>query len=229
MAKILIVEDDANLADTVAQYLTGEHHLVEVTHGGDDAQHLMRISTFEVVILDLGLPDKNGLEVLKEYRGAGGTARVLILTGKGKIDEKEQGFDAGADDYLTKPFHVKELAARVRALLRRPAEMQQDVLQVAGLELNTKNYKVTNQGNELQLTPREFSLLEFLMRYPNQVFNAETLLARVWQSDSEASPDTIKVYINRLRTKLGGDSPASIKTVFGVGYKLEVPAGNSKA
>lgn len=221
MAKILLVEDDSNLADNVAQYLGAEHHLVETTSCGEDAQHLMRLSTYEIVILDLGLPDKNGLDVLRQYRSSGGTARVLILTGRDKIDEKEKGFDAGADDYLTKPFHVKELAARVRALLRRPGDLTQDVLKAGELSLNTKTYKVTLSGEDLKLTPREFALLEFFMRYPNQVFNAETILTRVWQSDSEASPDTIKVYINRLRTKLGESSDAQIKTVFGVGYKLD--------
>ncbi|HEY9788105.1 MAG TPA: response regulator transcription factor [Candidatus Obscuribacterales bacterium] len=222
MAKILLVEDDTNLADSVVQYLKAEHHVVETTESGEDALQLMKTSAYDVVILDIGLPDKTGIEVLTEYRNSRGGARVLILTGKDKIEEKEQGFDAGADDYLTKPFHIKELAARVRALLRRPAEVSADVIRLKNLELNPRTFCVTVGGTDIQLTRREMSLLEFFMRYPNQVFSSESLLTRVWQSDADVGPDTIKTYINRLRTKLGDNSAeVGIKTVHGVGYMLE--------
>ncbi len=222
MAKVLIVEDDSNLADSVIEYLRAENHVVEAVTGGEDARHYLSVSSYDVIVLDLGLPDLDGLEVLKHYRSKGGSGRVLILTGRGKLEEKEAGLDAGADDYLTKPFHVKELAARVRALLRRSTEVSDDVLRAGNLELNTKNFKFLKDGVEVTMTRREFSLLEFFMRHPDEVFSADALIARVWQSESEASSDTIKVYVNRLRGKFGKDSSVAIKTVYGVGYKLEV-------
>ncbi|HEY9787308.1 MAG TPA: response regulator transcription factor [Candidatus Obscuribacterales bacterium] len=222
MAKVLIVEDDTELADTISRYLQLENHTVEMVARGGDASHYLSVSEYDVIVLDLGLPDKDGIDVLREYRNKGGNGRVLILTGRGKIEQKERGLDSGADDYLTKPFHVKELCARVRALLRRGGDVSSNILKVAGLEMNTSTFSLTKSGTEVPLTRREFALLEFLMRHPEQVFSAEAILTRVWQSDSEASPDTIKVYINRLRSKLGEDSQACIKTVYGVGYKLEV-------
>ncbi|MBA3858067.1 MAG: DNA-binding response regulator [Cyanobacteria bacterium PR.3.49] len=224
MAKLLVVEDDSNLADSVVDMLKSENHMVEFTPNGMDAANLLAVSAYDLIVLDLGLPDKDGIEVLKEYRGRGGRGKVLILTGRGKIEEKEQGLDLGADDYLTKPFHVKELAARVRALLRRPEGVVAEVLRTATFELNAKTFTFTKGGVEVPLTKREFTLLEFLMRHPNQVFSSEAIIARVWQSDSEASADTVKVYINRLRNKLGDNLDAEIKTVYGVGYKLEVAA-----
>lgn len=225
MSKLLIVEDDVNLVNMVAEYLRSEHHVVEAVHDGEIALDLLRTYVYELVILDLGLPDISGLTVLKQYRGMGGTAKVLILTGKDKIEEKEIGLDSGADDYLTKPFHVKELMARVRALLRRPVQTLSDELKAANVTLYPRDHKVMKDGVELNLSPREFALLEFFMRYPNQLFNADALLDRVWKSDSEASPDTVKVAINRLRSKIGTDANSPVITnIFGVGYKLDLPS-----
>lgn len=221
MAKLLVVEDDSNLADSVCEMLKAENHTVEHAPNGAEASTLLAISAYELIVLDLGLPDKDGVEILKDYRNRGGEGKVIILTGRGKIEEKELGLDSGADDYLTKPFHVKELAARVRALLRRPEGIHGDVLKTADYEMNAKTFTFTKNGNEIALTKREFALLEFLMRHPNQVFSAEAIIARVWQSDTEASTDAVKVYVNRLRNKLGNNLNAEIKTVYGVGYKLE--------
>lgn len=227
MSKLLLVEDDVNLVTMVAEFLRSEHHVVEVVHDGELARDLLKTYVYELVILDLGLPDISGLTVLKDYRSRGGSAKILILTGKDKIEEKEEGLDAGADDYLTKPFHVRELLARVRALLRRPEQALSDQLKAASLILYPRDHKVEKNGKQLNLSPREFALLEFFMRHPNQLFNADALLDRVWQSDSEASADTIKVTINRLRSKIGTDSHSPvITTVFGVGYKLDLPAEN---
>lgn len=221
MAKLLIVEDDFNLADSVTELLKGEGHMVEHAASGADALTLLAVSEYDLIVLDLGLPDKDGVDILKTYRHRGGEGKVIILTGRGKIEEKELGLDSGADDYLTKPFHVKELAARVRALLRRPEGVQANVLKAADYELNAKTFTFTKDGVEIPLTKREFALLEFLMRHPNQVFSAEAIIARVWQSDTEASTDAVKVYVNRLRNKLGDKLQAEIKTVYGVGYKFE--------
>ncbi len=224
MAKLLVVEDDSNLADSVVDMLKSENHTVEHAPNGADAANLLAVSAYDAIVLDLGLPDKDGIEVLREYRGRGGKGKILILTGRGKVEEKELGLDLGADDYLTKPFHVKELAARMRALLRRPENVVTEVLKTATFELNAKTFTFTKSGVEVPLTKREFLLLEFLMRHPNQVFSSEAIIARVWQSESEASADTVKVYINRLRNKLGENLDAEIKTVYGVGYKLEIAA-----
>ncbi|MBS1952575.1 MAG: response regulator transcription factor [Cyanobacteria bacterium SZAS-4] len=227
MSKLLLVEDDVNLVTMVAEFLRSEHHVVEVVHDGEMARDLLKTYVYELVILDLGLPDISGLTVLKDYRSRGGSAKILILTGKDKIEEKEEGLDAGADDYLTKPFHVRELLARVRALLRRPEQTFNDELKAASLILYPRDHKVEKNGKPLNLSPREFALLEFFMRHPNQLFNADALLDRVWQSDSEASADTIKVTINRLRSKIGTDSHSPvITTVFGHGYKLDLPTEN---
>lgn len=224
MSKLLIVDDDVNLVDTIAEFLRAEHHVVEAVHDGEMARDLLKTYVYELVILDLGLPDIDGLTVLTGYRSAGGTAKVLILTGKDKIEEKEAGLDAGADDYLTKPFHVKELAARVRALLRRPLQALTDELRAACLIVHPKDHKVFKNGQEVNLSPKEFALLEFFMRYPNQLFSADAILDRVWHSESDVSPDTVKVCINRLRNKIGTDSDSpTITNVFGVGYKLELP------
>lgn len=223
MAKLLLIEDDRNLADSVAKYLRTENHHVEYVANGSEATTLFAISDFEVIVLDLGLPDCDGIELMRSYRSRNGQGKVLILTGRDKVEDKERGLDAGADDYLTKPFHVKELAARVRALLRRPAGVREsDVLRLATLEMSPRTFKLSKAGQDVVLTKREFRFLEFLMRHPDQVFSSETILARVWESESEASVDTIKVFVNRLRGKLGTDSGVTIKTVHGVGYKLEV-------
>lgn len=222
MAKILIVEDDQNLVNMIVDWLEFERHTVEAVGDGNDAMAMLRAYSYDLVILDLTLPGMGGEQVCSEYRSGGGKARILMLTGKGAIEDKEAGFDAGADDYLTKPFHSKELSARVRALLRRSAEVVSETLKAGSLTLNTREFTVTQDGVVLQLAPKEFALLEFFMRHPNQVFSAESLLDRVWQAEGDASIDTVRVCINRLRTKLkADDATACVKTVFGVGYKLE--------
>jgi len=224
MAKILIVEDDLSLASMICDWLRFEHHLVEPVDNGDNALELMRSYTYDVVILDWAIPGLSGIEVCQQFRAMGGTTPILLLTGKGAIEDKEVGFNSGADDYLTKPFQAKELSMRVRALLRRSTAVTSDVLKAGNITLNAKDYRVTKNETQLQLAPREFALLEFFMRHPNEVFSPEALLDRVWASDSEASRDTVRVCITRLRHKLGTDSGTPlIQTVFGVGYKLELP------
>jgi DNA-binding response OmpR family regulator len=226
MAKILLVEDEPDFSTLIGEYLRSEHHVVEAVASGEDALDRLRFYKYDVVILDWMLPKLSGIEVCKAYRSTGGTAPILLLTAKRHVDEKEQGLDAGADDYLTKPFEMKELYARIRALLRRPQVFSGSVLQVGELVLEPGSYKMTRSGAEIALLPKEFALLEFLMRHPNQVFSAEALLDRVWSSDSEASPETIRTYIKRLRKKIDVDGqPSILSTVHGVGYKLEAPQG----
>jgi DNA-binding response OmpR family regulator len=168
------------------------------------------------------LPELSGIELCRQYRSRGGTAPVLMLTGKGTISDKESGFDAGADDYLTKPFHMKELSMRLRALLRRATAFTGDVLRVKDIELEPSNHRATRNGADLNLLPKEFALLEFLMRHPNQVFSAEALLSRVWASETDTTVDAVSTCIKRLRKKIDSeDQPSLIRTVHGVGYKLQ--------
>src|SRR6516162_298730 len=224
MAKVLVVEDEQDLSGPIRDWLTREQHLVELADTGIEAIEKLSVYKFDVIVLDLMIPGITGIEVCKRFRSQGGTTPILMLTAKSAVEEKEAGLDAGADDYLTKPFHLKELSARIRALLRRHTQSTGCELKIGTLCLDILSRKVTMSGKEIHLVPREFSLLEFFMRHPNQVFSAEALLDRVWASDTLASPDTIRTYIKILRKKLGGEGKDSlIRTVHGVGYKLEAP------
>jgi len=222
MAKILIIEDEADLAYPVKDWLMREQHLVEISDNGLDALDKLRVYKFDLIILDWMIPGMSGLEVCKHFRQSGGTTPVLMLTAKSQVIDKETGLDAGADDYLTKPFHLKELAARVRALLRRHMQSSDTVLKAGNVSLDTLARKVTLDGKEIHLVPREYSLLEFFMRHPNQVFSADALIDRIWASDTLACPDTIRTYIKLLRKKLSSEGEDTvIRTIHGVGYKLE--------
>jgi len=224
MAKILLVEDESDISDLITAWLKNDHHTVELAVNGEDATSLLAIYTFDVIILDWMLPGVSGVEVCRRYRNRGGTTPILMLTAKTHVDEKSAGLDAGADDYLTKPFELKELSARIRALLRRPSAFSGTVLKVGPIVMDTSTYKVSRTEEAIQLLPKEFALLEFFMRHPNQVFSAEALLDRVWTSDSEASPETIRTYIKRLRKKIDEEGkPSLLNTVHGVGYKLVEP------
>lgn len=224
MAKILLVEDESDIADMVTAWLAREHHVVEVSTTGEDALDIIKVFPFDVLILDWVLPGISGVDVCRQYRNSGGRAPILMLTAKKDVDEKEAGLDAGADDYLTKPFELKELSARIRALLRRPTPFSGNILKVGCISLDTASHEVTRDGKLIELLPKEFALLAFFMRHPNQVFSADALLDRVWSSDSEASPETIRTYIKRLRKKIDVKGESSmVGTVHGVGYKLVVP------
>jgi DNA-binding response OmpR family regulator len=221
MAKILFLEDEKALADIVLDVLQAHDYMVDHVGLVADAKVRLKVYQYDLVILDVNLPDGNGVDVCREYRSGGGLTPVLMLTGRNKIQEKALGLDAGADDYLTKPFHVDELSARVRALLRRPAAFVGDVLKYEDLELNTGTHRVTKSGTEIQLLPKEFTLLEFLMKHSGQVFSADALIERLWPTDSEASPDAIRIYITRLRNKIDSEGQRSlISTMRGVGYRL---------
>ncbi len=221
MAKIFLLEDEKPLADIVMDLLTSQSHMVDWISLVGDAKVRLKIYPYDLVILDVNLPDGNGLDVCREFRNHGGTTPILMLTGRNRIQEKALGLDAGADDYLTKPFHLDELSARVRALLRRPAAFVGHVLKFADMELNTGTHRVTRAGVEILLLPKEFTLLEFMMRHSGQVFSADALIERLWPTDSEASPDAIRIYIARLRNKIDlKEGPSLISTMRGVGYRL---------
>ncbi|MDP3508675.1 MAG: response regulator transcription factor [Candidatus Melainabacteria bacterium] len=221
MAKILIVEDEADLAELVKNWLVKDHHLVEIADDGLEALIRMETNNYDVVILDIMLPSVNGMEICKRYRKSGGSAGIIMVTAKGHVDDKETGLDSGADDYMTKPFQLKELAARVRAVLRRNHGQAQDVMRFRDLEIDVNEFKVLKGGHEVHLLPKEFRLFEFFLRHPHQVFSAEDILSSVWESDTEALLDTVRGHITRVRKKLDtAGTPSVIATVYGVGYKL---------
>ncbi|MBS2003030.1 MAG: response regulator transcription factor [Candidatus Obscuribacterales bacterium] len=224
MTKILVVEDEHDLSIPIRDWLSREQYLVELVDNGIEALERLKVYKFDAIVLDLMIPGVNGMEVCKRFREEGGSTPILMLTAKNSVEEKEAGLDAGADDYLTKPFHLKELSARIRALLRRHTQPTSRELRVGNLVLDVVARTVHLNGEEIHFVPREFSLLEFFMRHPNQVFSAEAILDRVWASDTLASSDTIRTYIKILRKKLGGEGKESfIRTVHGVGYKIESP------
>lgn len=221
MAKIFLLEDEKPLADIVMDLLTAQNHMVDWVNLVNEAKIRLKIYPYDLVILDVNLPDGNGMDVCRSFRDGGGTTPILMLTGRNKVQEKAMGLDAGADDYLTKPFHMDELSARVRALLRRPAAFAGSILKFDDLELNTGTHRVTKGGSEITLLPKEFALLEFLMRHSGQVFSADALIERLWPTDSDASPDAIRIYITRLRNKIDTKGKQShISTMRGVGYRL---------
>ena len=203
MAKILVADDDVDLAEAIQNWLDGEHHAVELVYDGQEALDRMRLYKYDLAILDWLMPGLPGVQVCGKYREGGGKMPILILTSRAQVEDKEHGLDSGADDYLTKPFELRELSARVRALLRRPPrEVTGNVLKAGHLSLDRQTHEVKRGGEAINLLPKEFALLEFLMRYPNEVFSLETLLNRVWPSDSDSSPDTVRVHLTHLRNKL---------------------------
>ena len=220
MIKVLVVEDDIETATAISEWLTKDGYLVECCYTGRKAIERLSIVAFDVIVLDLILPDIDGADVCLNYRKQHGTARVLVLTGRDTPEDKEFCLYSGADDYITKPANLKELSARVRALMRRTLTMSGRLLEVNDLKLNLDTNKVTRGSSEISLQPQELALLEFFMRHQNRIFNAETLLARVWRGNS--SLETVRTHIKTLRRKIDKPGhPKMIKTVHGIGYSLE--------
>lgn len=222
MTNILIAEDDTALAETTQNWLSMHLHKVDVAHDGLEAWKMLEAGSYDVLILDLDLPKLSGIDILRRLRAAKSTVPVLVLTGKEEIEDKERALDEGADDYVTKPFHPRELSARLRALLRRPPTNENELLSVRNINVDPKLRKVTKGATEVSIQPLEFDLLVFFLRHPNQVFSMEFLLHNVWGSDATVSFEAVYSCIKRLRKKLDSAEEVSIiRTVFGTGYKLE--------
>lgn len=222
MTKILLVEDEKELAMPVENWLIEQGHVVEMVHDGLEALERLKLYSYDVIILDLMLPGMNGLDICRHYRDRGGKGRILMLTARKTVDEKARGLDAGADDYLEKPFHLKELAARIRALLRRPGAISSEIFEVGELRLDSAKHKVWRTTQEIMLSPKEFALLEFFMRHPQTYFSADAIIDRVWRSDTEITPDTIRMHVKSLRRKIDVPGRGSlIHTLHGVGYKID--------
>jgi len=223
MAKILVVEDDIDFALTVEHALENANYTVEMVHDGNSAMEYLRQSQYDIIILDWQLPDMEGIEILSKFRARGGVTPVLMLTGKSQIRDKEIGLDGGADDYLTKPFDSRELVARIRALLRRQTVAPTNSLQAGDLVLDPTKHKLTKAGKDVHLQPRDFALLEFMMRHPDEIFSAEALLTRVWHQDSDASTAGLRAAIVRIRKVIdndGDDEKSLIENVARVGYRI---------
>jgi DNA-binding response OmpR family regulator len=224
MAKILLVEDEPDLATIMAGWLTQYEHDVEIFSNGEAAFERLKShrDSYDLLILDLMLPGKSGIEICQEYRKNAGSAPVLIVTARNTIASKEQAFEQGADDYVTKPFHLKELAVRVSALLRRGTLAANNVIRIRDIILDVNECKVTKSGKVVHLSPQEFHLLEFFFKNPNRVFSAKELLAKVREEADDLMEDTVRGHIKRIRRKLDSRNTNSlIINVYGFGYKLE--------
>lgn len=223
MAKVLVVEDDKQLAGVMRDFLSFQnHYVVDVINDGLDAKEALANDSCDLVILDWDLPGMSGVELAKWVRQAKLTTPILMLTGKNTIDEKGVGFASGVDDYLTKPFDMRELSMRAEALLRRSGSSSLQTLVFGNIQMDPAARWVKIDGSkEVELTGTEFSLLEFFMRNPERLFSAEALLQRVWAQDADVTPDLVRVYIKRLREKLqAAGCNQSLKTAHGQGYKL---------
>lgn len=222
MAKILLVEDETDISELVSEWLAREHHVVEVATSGEEALDIIRVYPFDVLILDWVLPGISGVDVCRHYRSKGGRSPILMLTAKKDVDEKETGLDAGADDYLTKPFDMRELLMRINALLRRPSAYAGDIIEGRGIILDTSTRIAHKGGEKVELTAKEFELLEFLMKRPDQYFSVDDLLDQIWTSESESSELAARQLIRRLRKKIesDGEEPV-IVTSKGLGYKFK--------
>jgi DNA-binding response OmpR family regulator len=228
VVKILLVEDERKLAEAVAEGLQSEGYAVMVSPTGEDALARVRVHSFDLMLLDVMLPERSGLEVLSELRRRGVKAPVLILTSRDSIEDRVLGLDAGADDYLVKPFAFPELLARVRALIRRNVPAGHTSLQMADLVLEMEGRTAVRGGKRLELTAREFDLLEYLLLHRESVVSREMLAREVWKQLMRYTPldNVIDVQITRLRRKLDGDfAKKLLHTVRGVGFVLREDAG----
>ncbi|WP_191251837.1 response regulator transcription factor [Kordiimonas sediminis] len=216
--RILIVEDDQDLAQQMAGGLTDAGYAVDVSEDGEDGHFLGDTEPYDAVILDLGLPVMDGASVLKKWRAAGKSMPVLILTARDSWTDKVEGLDAGADDYLTKPFIMEELLARLRALIRRSAGQTSSTLTCGPVLLDTRNGKVSVNGTAIKLTAQEFKLLSYMMHHEGKVVSRTELTEHIYDQDFDRDSNTIEVFVNRIRKKLG---VPLIATVRGLGYRLE--------
>ncbi|MDE3017488.1 MAG: response regulator transcription factor [Nitrospirota bacterium] len=221
--RILVVEDETKVASFIRKALEEESYAVDVCSDGPTGLDLGQSGAYDLIVLDIMLPGLTGLEVLKELRKARIKAPILLLTALSKVDQKVKGLDAGADDYLTKPFAIDELLARVRALLRRGAGEAAGLLQVDDLVLNPSTRDVTRGGQRIELTAKEYALLEYLMRNAGRVLTRPMISEHVWNQDFDTFTNVIDVYMNYLRNKIDRGRPrALIQTVRGSGYVLRV-------
>ncbi len=219
--RLLLVEDDAMIAEAIRSGLRRDGFVVDWVRDGEVAERVLRTEQFDILLLDLGLPHRDGLQVLKSLRAHRLPLPVLILTARDAVSDRVQGLDAGADDYLVKPFDLDELAARIRALLRRKSGRTAPLIEHLGVSLDPATHRVTHNGQEIVLSPREFALLQLLMERPGQILSRAQLEERLYGWGEEVESNAIEVHIHGLRRKLGADF---IVNVRGVGYRVRPTA-----
>lgn len=222
--KLIVVEDEKDVASAICRGLQKNGYSVDVVLNGRDATEMLGGNDYDLMILDLNLPDVDGLEVCRISRGQHPNLLILILSARNHLEDVVKGLDLGADDYLTKPFHLEEILARIRALLRRDIRCREPLLRFKDLSLDPAEHVAWKQNHRLDLTRKEFSILEFFLRHPDEVISQEMLLEHVWGSNTNYFSNTVRVHIQSLRRKLDEDTlaPAYIETVVGAGYRLFV-------
>jgi two-component system, OmpR family, response regulator len=221
--RLLVIEDDPDLNRQLATALTDAGYVVDRAFDGEEGHYLGESEPYDAVILDIGLPKMDGISVLEAWRRAGRAMPVLILTARDRWSDKVQGFDAGADDYVAKPFHLEEVLARIRALLRRSAGHAKSELNCGTVRLDTRTGRVSVEGNPVKLTSHEYRLLSYLMHHTGRVVSRSELVEHLYDQDFDRDSNTIEVFVGRIRKKLGVDI---IQTVRGLGYLL-TPPGNA--
>ncbi len=221
--RILVVEDEYKIANSIKRGLEQEGYAIDVAYDGEEAYDLILGEEYDVIVLDLLLPKMDGLTLCKKIREEKIHTPILILTAKGTLQDKVEGLNSGADDYLVKPFAFEELLARIRALIRRPKVGGESKLKVRDLELDPIAFEVRRKGKLISLTRKEFSLLEYLMRNAGKILTKEQIISHVWDYNSDVLPNTVEVYIGYLRRKIEKpfSEKALIKTIRGFGYKIE--------
>lgn len=220
--QLLLAEDELDLARAIEVILTKQGYLVDVVHDGEDAYQYAQLSQYDGIILDIMMPKLSGIEVLTKLRATGSQVPILLLTAKSAVDDRIEGLDAGADDYLTKPFNMGELLARVRAMTRRKAVFIADVITFGDISLDKQLRQLSTQDSDVKLANKEFQILEILMETPQMIFSAEQLLEKIWGLDSDVETNSIWVHISNLRKKLQGlHSNVKIIATRGAGYSLE--------
>jgi DNA-binding response OmpR family regulator len=228
--RVLLVEDDSRVASFIRRGLREERYAVDVAKDGEEALYLAQTGEYDAIVLDLLLPKRNGLEVLRTLRADRSTVPILVLTAKDELQDKVAGLDAGADDYLTKPFRFDELLARLRALLRRRGDMTPTILKAGDLEMDVLRHRVTRGGKVLELTSREYALLEFFLHHQDQVVTRTMLAEHVWEHDFDPLSNVIDVHIARLRRKIDEDfTQKLLHTVRGSGYVLKTRSDARRA
>lgn len=222
--RILIVEDEHRIATSLKKGLEQEHFVVDLAFDGTTGFDMASEGSYDLFVLDLMLPGKDGLSIIRELRSKQIHTPILILTAKGQVQDKITGLDAGADDYLIKPFSFDELLARIRALSRRPQEIVSSSLNAGDLSLNNQTFEVERGGIQINLSNKEFTLLNFLMEHKGKILSKDQIISHVWDYDADILPNTVEVYIRNLRRKIDSpfkDKPELIKTIRGFGYKIE--------
>lgn len=219
--KVLVVEDNLELNDLLCDTLTSHGYAVTAVLNAEDGLDLLSREDFRLILLDWELPGKSGLDLCATVRAQGLDSSILFLTGRSDINDKVAGLDTGGDDYLTKPFEMREVLARVRTLLSRPNALSRTVISIAGVQLDKENNTVSVNGKPVKLTPQEYSILNLLMTHPARVYSADEILDKAWKTDAEGSNQAVRSAIMRLRSKIVSDDDTEvIISVKGVGYKF---------